>query len=945
MTALPVFDAGQSLLDLLQRVRNEGGRVLIDDGNGATAAVVPLDDLERLNRAEQSAWAARLFETGPVGMAFLSADGRCSAVNPALLDFLGLAESDLVGESLATALRGDEREFARARLSTALREGQDRSLGTLCFHHRSGRVLHGAVACLALSEAREDATRLLVLVQDVTAAIEARDAFERTNAFFRTSESLARLGHWEWDEREDRCSYCSEELARLHGTTVEDFIRRTGSTEDDLEWIHPDDRARYLNAVTTYVERRQGFEIEYRLRNDDGKELDVREVVEPVLDEGGRLVRSVGFVQDISERKRQEERSRQNEALLFQAAEMAGLGYWVWDEVSNRCVYCSQTLASLYHTTPERYIERFGTVEGAVSDMHADDRARYLDAVERAIERRESYDVEFRRGGPDGDYRHMRERGEPVLDHGGRLVRTVGTTQDITEHKLREMALQQARLESESWLKEFVRNVPDEVVMKDSGGHYLMINPAAERRYGQDNDDVRGKTARDLFPPEVAAQIMAHDALVLETGKADKRTIAIDVHGRPTVYEAIKVPIRDQAGQTIGLAGIGTDVTEARRSEEALRQAQKMEAVGRLTGGVAHDFNNILAVILGNAELMARDHGDSAELLQGIIRAGRRGAELSQRLLAYSRRQPLTPLAVDLGRLVEDLRSLMCRTLGETVEVEIRSEARLWPALVDAGQMETVLLNLAINARDAMPRGGRLEIETMNAELDDRIMAESLGVAQGDYVVLIVRDNGAGMSDDVLARAGEPFFTTKEVGQGTGLGLAMISGFAEQSGGHLKLYSEVGEGTTVMLYLPRAPEPAPLSEESERVEPPASRGERVLLVEDDPDVRSMTTAMLRDLGYAVLAEETADAALARLDEGTKIDLVLSDVVLPGGMSGNDLAQRIRGRDAGVRVLLMTGYVGEAVDPTGAVQTDSGLLRKPFTRDVLAERLRSVLEER
>lgn len=948
MAALPVFDAGKSLLDLLQRVRNEGGRILLDDGTGATAAVVSLEDLDRLARDDRAAWAARLFEAGPLGMAFLSSDGRCIAVNPALLGFLGLSAEHLVGESLATLLRGEERELVRARLSSAVRDGQDRDLGTLRFCHHTGRALHGAVACLAFSEEADTAAQLLVLVQDVTGSVEAREAFERTNAFYRQSESLAKLGHWEWDEREDRCSYCSDELARLHGTSVEDFIRRTESTEDDLQWIHPDDRARYLEAVTAYVEDRQGIEIEYRLRNDDGLEIDVREVIEPILDSDGALLRSVGFVQDISERKRQEEKSRQNEAQLLQAAEMAGLGYWVWDEVADRCLYCSETLAKLNGMTSEGYIEHYKNMACLEADIHPEDLEEYRRVLQDAAERKVPYDIEFRDRGPDGAYRYLRERSEPVLDASGRLIRSVGTIQDVNEQRLREAALRQAHRESEAWLRQFVMNVPDEVVMKDSEGHYLMINPAAERRYGMTTEEASGKTAADLFSPEVAAQIVAHDALVLETGQSDKRTIAMDVSGRPTVYNAIKVPIRDPSGETIGLAGIGTDVTEARRSEEALRQAQKMEAVGRLTGGVAHDFNNILAVILGNAELMARDQGDPTELLDGIIRAGRRGADLSQRLLAYSRRQPLTPKAVDLGRLVSEMRSLLSRSLGETIEIVARSEARLWPALVDAGQMETVLLNLAINARDAMPRGGVVEIETMNAELEDKIMAQSLGVAPGDYVVLIVRDDGCGMSEDILSRVGEPFFTTKDVGQGTGLGLAMISGFAEQSGGHFKIYSEEEQGTTVMLYLPRALAEAPEQAVPEQMAPerrdlPSSRGERVLVVEDDPDVRSMTVAMLRDLGYAVQAEPDAEAASALLADGATVDLLLSDVVLPGGMNGNELAALVADRNPNVKVLLMTGFVGETVDPTGAVQTDSGLLRKPFTRDLLAERLRDLLD--
>ena len=337
-----------------------------------------------------------------------------------------------------------------------------------------------------------------------------------------------------------------------------------------------------------------------------------------------------------------------------------------------------------------------------------------------------------------------------------------------------------------------------------------------------------------------------------------------------------------------------TDITEQRESEARLRQAQKMEAVGQLTGGIAHDFNNLLGVIMGNAEILADRVGDTDPQLGAILSATRRGAELTNRLLAFSRRQALAPKSIDLDELILGMTDLLARTLGETILVTATKTPGLWRAVADPGQLENALINLAINARDAMPEGGKLVIETVNMPLRNSAVAKRHGVSTGEYVALLVTDNGHGMTPEVLARAADPFFTTKGVGQGSGLGLSMVEGFARQSGGFLTIESSPGAGAMVKVVLPRAKEDSERPASDRKAREPRARGERILVVEDDSGVRDLAVSILKRLGYRVMEAQDGRAALEILQQPEAIDLILTDVVLPGGLSGPELVIKGKG---------------------------------------------------
>lgn len=400
-------------------------------------------------------------------------------------------------------------------------------------------------------------------------------------------------------------------------------------------------------------------------------------------------------------------------------------------------------------------------------------------------------------------------------------------------------------------------------------------------------------------------------------------------------------------GEFAGYFGSCIDISDRTAIEAQLRQAQKMEGIGQLTGGVAHDFNNLLQVIGGSLQLLAKSIAPEEQAqrhLRNAVEAVSRGAKLANQLLSFARRQTLEPKAINLGRVVRGMDDLLRRAVGEAVEIETIIGGGLWTTYADPTQVETALLNLAVNARDAMGGRGKLTIEAGNASLDENYAAQHIEVTAGQYVMVAVSDTGQGMPAEVIARAFDPFFTTKAPGEGTGLGLSMVHGFVKQSGGHIKIYSELGCGTTVRIYLPRS-----TLREDDRVT--AASGtvtggtETILLVEDDDAVRATTADMLLDLGYQVLKARNADGAMAVIESGAAIDLLFTDVVMPGAFGAPELARRAQERLPGLQVLFTSGYTDNAIIHGGRLEEGAELLSKPFTQDELARKLRKVLAAR
>jgi PAS domain S-box-containing protein len=450
--------------------------------------------------------------------------------------------------------------------------------------------------------------------------------------------------------------------------------------------------------------------------------------------------------------------------------------------------------------------------------------------------------------------------------------------------------------------------------------------------------------------PDTGRFKQRHERLM--EGIAAQAAIAID---NAQLYRAAQHEIEQRVKAEQALSALNETLESrvaeeiARRSqaEDVLRHAQKMETVGQLSGGIAHDFNNLLQIIHGNLTLLERTiPPDEPKLRRSVTNAltgTERAAALTQRLLAFSRRQPLDPKPLDVNRMIEDMIELLHRTLGETVLIETSLSQDIPSALVDGNQLENAILNLAINARDAMPGGGRLEISTALADLDSAAARLQADATPGQYVRISVRDSGEGMSAEILSRAVEPFFSTKEVGQGTGLGLSMVYGFAKQSGGHLVINSVEGEGTTIELYVPRSSQAAEArSARQEQSELPAGKGERILLCEDDADVRLFSSETLSELGYEVIEAGDADGALEAMRSHGPIDLLFTDIVLPGGRTGADLAREARALQPDLRVLFATGYARSALEERQDPASGIELLLKPFGVEALATKIRAIL---
>jgi PAS domain S-box-containing protein len=498
----------------------------------------------------------------------------------------------------------------------------------------------------------------------------------------------------------------------------------------------------------------------------------------------------------------------------------------------------------------------------------------------------------------------------------------------------------------ERFLSAVIDNMRDAMFVVRPGA-VILANRACLALLGATSpDQVIGKPALRFFPAAGHERIRARSGEIL-AGDQEARTAAVTIirlDGKTLDAEVTSTSFPD--GEQRLLLVMLRDVSAIRATEQQLRQAQKMEAMGQLTGGIAHDFNNLLAVILGNLELIEEglaERPQLRELARSAIDASERGATLTRNLLAFARRQPLSPVEVDLNRLVRDMVGMLVRALGETIEIEIVAGASLWKCEADPGQLQNALVNLAINARDAMPDGGKLTIETANSRLDDNYAAQNSEVSAGQYVTLIVSDTGTGMPPEVIERAFDPFFTTKSADRGSGLGLSMVYGFAKQSNGHVKIYSEPGHGTTVKLYLPRsygtgASRPADLEPDLIR-----SGAGTVLLVEDDQQVRALAVRLLRSLGYDVLEAATAAEAMQAIDSQSDIMLLLTDVILAGGTNGRELAERAVANRPGLKVVYMSGYSENAILHHGRLDPGVQLLQKPFRRKELAEKIRLVLE--
>ena len=797
--------------------------------------------------------------------------------------------------------------------------------------------------------------RYVGTVVDVTVQREAEERLRLSTERLELATRAAGLGSFdylpqsgvlEWD---DRCR-------ALFGLSPGAPVSYEGAF---LAGLHPDDRERADKAVAAALDPSGSgdFDVEYRTVGiEDGVERFI-EARGLAFFEGGMPVRLVGTVLDVSDSRREQARLRETEERLRLAGRATKDSIWDWDLTRDVVVWNDALRESFGHDLPD------GLSNGAwwIDHIHPEDRARVDAAIHAVIDGDGTdWNDEYRFLRADGSHAEVHDRGYVLRDGEGRAVRMLGAMLDQTERKAVQRALERANVDLEETVEERTRErdliwqtTPDMLCVADFAGFFRELNPAWSDTLGWSSEELCASPFEAFIHPDDIDH--TRDAMTALTGGQG-------VFGFENRYRARDESYRWFSWNAIPREGmvyaVVRDVTAAHeqaealeRAEEQLRQSQKMEAVGQLTGGLAHDFNNLLAGISGSLEMMQMrlSQGRITDLeryMTAAQGATRRAAALTHRLLAFSRRQTLTPSATDVNRLVAGMEELIQRTVGPEIEIETIGAAGLWKTLVDPNQLENALLNLCINARDAMPGGGRLTIETANRILDARAAADR-DLEAGQYVSLCVSDTGTGMDRDVIARAFDPFFTTKPIGQGTGLGLSMIYGFARQSGGQVRIYSEVGQGTMVCIYLPRhvGADEAPEQDAAEpAVERHAAAGETVLVVDDEPTVRMLVVDALEELGYAAIEAGDGAAGLKIVQSNVRIDLLITDVGLPGGMNGRQLADAARAIRDELKVLFITGYAENAVLNHGHLAHGMDVLTKPFAMDTLGQRIRGMMEE-
>ncbi|WP_246848002.1 hybrid sensor histidine kinase/response regulator [Sphingomonas beigongshangi] len=774
-----------------------------------------------------------------------------------------------------------------------------------------------------------------------------------------------------------RMLVANQGTAELIGKHPDDFIGKT-----DAEFLDDPAQAEAVMANDRRImEMGQVEQVEEEVSLPDGRQLTWLSTKGPLRNEKGEIVGLVGASIDVTERKRAEDTLRETTRRLDAVLANTREAVFLMND-RQQCIYANPAAEKL---TGYSFAElATGPLHDVIHCKKPDGSHYPLEEcpIDRAFPERAQMSGEELFVARDGSFYPVAFTASPVLDDDGEPVGTVIEARNIEAEKAAGQALSEAeerlRLAVENaevglWDVDLVNDVliwpartkamfgisPDvPVTMQDFYDGLHSDDRAATAQAFADAIDPQRRALYDVEYRTVGKEdgvirwIAAKGRGVFDRGGADARCLrvlgtALDVTARKRAETALHA-MNEELERRVSDA-----IAEREQAEEALRQAQKMEAVGQLTGGIAHDFNNLLTVVTGNIDMATRalDAAGVADprskrALDSAMKGAERAAALTQRLLAFSRRQPLAPKPVDADRLVAGMSDLLNRSLGEMVKLEIVTSPGLWRVEADPNQLESAILNLAVNARDAMPRGGTLTIETANARLDEEYSAAHAEVAPGHYVVIAVTDTGQGMSRDTLARVFEPFFTTKEVGKGTGLGLSQVYGFTKQSGGHIKIYSEEAQGTTVKIYLPRL-----MSDESgdtasasvsAGIEASARR-ETILAVEDDDDVRAYTVESLRELGYRVLEAHDGPSAIRLLERRSEdIDLLFTDVVMPG-MSGRELADVVRERQPNVKVLYTSGYTKNAIVHAGRLDEGVEMIAKPFTFQALAAKVRDVLE--
>jgi two-component system, cell cycle sensor histidine kinase and response regulator CckA len=894
----------------------------------AEARTIPLPSA--VPPADRDARLRAIFDFSPFGIAASDRNGLIVESNAAYQRMLGYTAAELHGRRFIE-LSDPDAGAENARVFAEMVAGtRDQYVVEKAYRRSDGRTVWARVSATAVRDATGVLEYSVAMVEDITERRRMAQALADTEQRHRSLLESLPVIIYESDPDPPYATHYVSSAVHILGYSLEEWLRSETTWVDSL---HPDDRDRVLAESETAKRERRPFQSEYRLIARDGAERWFHDHGDFLYDDSGAIAWR-GIILDITERKHAELKLRRSEELFRSLTEQTSELITIFG-ADGTFKYVSPTAERVLGWTPDDLLGRL-----MAEILHPDDvetAGRVMESIASAPGQSAPHSIRVRH--KNGSWRVLEGTGTNLLDHP--VIRgIVSNARDVTDRVAAEEGLRfQAHL---------LDTVEQGVLACDREGRILYWNRGAERILGWRREDVIGRRYSEVIAAGAHPDNpRLFEAVVSGEGSRSGVRTLTRRDGTSIVASGTASPLIGASGAIEGLVGVFTDITAQRQLEDQLRQSQKMEAVGKLAGGIAHDFNNLLTVIIGRAEFMrmaARGGGDWTSDLEEIREAAGRAASLTRQLLAYSRKQLLQPKVLQLNDVVDALAPMLTRLIGEDVEL-VQHHGTDIPAIhADPNQLEQVVVNLAVNARDAMPSGGVLTIASRSETVaSGSELSLANGGASGCFCVLSVTDTGVGMDETTASHIFEPFFTTKEVGQGTGLGLSMVHGIVNQSGGFITVRSRLGMGTTFDLYLP-----ALAAEESDapKTGPSlAGRGgtETILLVEDSDAVRVLAQSVLRRLGYTVLTARNGDEALAlAASHGGAIDLVLTDIVMPG-MSGRELAEAIVARRPGVRVLYMSGYTDDVIIRKGLKDPGASFIEKPFTTASLADRVRQRLD--
>jgi two-component system, cell cycle sensor histidine kinase and response regulator CckA len=774
---------------------------------------------------------------------------------------------------------------------------------------------------------------MLTISVDITARQKETDSLRESEEKYRmlVENSLQGVAILQ----DSRFVFCNNTYAAMTGYSIDELL--SFSTADIREMIHPDDRdivrKRHLDRVAGEPTEPR---YEYRGIKKDGTLFWVEAYASHIVYKGIPAIQLVYL--DIAERKNAEKALRESEERFQLIANTIDEIFWISDAAGST-TYISPSHERIWGTPPNAF---YDSPQPFFDQIHPEDRDRVA-AIASQLKTGQPFEYEHRIIRPDGSIRHLWNRCYPVPDSSGRIKCYVGVKQDITARSNAEEALKESR----EYLHQIINSLGDPLFVKDQQHRFVMVNDALCELSGKRREELLGVAMYSVLPPELTSSLWNQEQDIFETGRQCVTEENIpDGNGKIHTVMTKKTLLTDKKGDK-QIVGVLRDITEYKNLQAQFMQSQKMEAVGLLAGGVAHDFNNLLTVIKGYTEMLAVEFDpddERREEVQQIANAAEQAVSLTRQLLAFSRKQILKPKVLNLNSILDEMGKMLRRLIGEDIEFVAIAQPGLGLIHADPVQIQQILMNIVVNARDAMPQGGKLTIETANADLDDSYIGEHPEVQKGPYVMMAISDTGIGMDKDTQARIFEPFFTSKAPGEGTGLGLSTVYGIVRQSGGYIWTYSELGKGTTFKIYLPCTEGEAPLGDKDGSLQ--EIKGfETVLIVEDDAFVRNYVCRILRQRGITVLDAANGKAALAvARGYAGDIHLVITDVVMPG-MSGKELIVQLEAMRPGIKTLYISGYTDKAVVHHGILDSETAFLQKPFTTENLMQKIREAIQSK